>query len=289
MLVSGLFFIGILYIHSHLFTSPRARALREENRALEKHTALLQSRLENIQVTLTSLEQEEAALHQTMFNLPITRSNASTKSKPGSASRLTFDQRLSQLNNQADHLTKDYASRNARIQSFTNSLTSSELVLLMHLPTALPVENEVSEHLASGFGQRINPFHKGIYRHPGIDFAAPRGTPVLATASGYVADVTYSYLEAGYGNYVDIDHGNGLVTRYAHLDQVVVQQGQKVTKGMPIGSIGMSGGSAAPHLHYEVLLNGDQVNPIHYLVDGLTTGHYARLLEKSKQVNQSLD
>ncbi|MDQ2657797.1 MAG: M23 family metallopeptidase, partial [Bacteroidota bacterium] len=141
----------------------------------------------------------------------------------------------------------------------------------------------------SGFGMRVNPFHKGLYKHLGVDIAMPRGTPVLATATGKVVQLKRSDLQAGYGNYLEVDHGNGVVTRYAHLEDILVRFGARVTKGDTIGTVGTSGGSVAPHMHYEILRDGENVDPVHYMVQGLSATQHQLLTTMSHKQNQSLD
>jgi murein DD-endopeptidase MepM/ murein hydrolase activator NlpD len=133
-------------------------------------------------------------------------------------------------------------------------------------------------------------FTKEIIIIPGVDFTAARGTAVVATGGGRVIKaIKGSSLQAGYGNYVDIEHGNGLITRYAHLDDVTVRAGQKVDKGFTIGTVGMSGGSVAPHVHYEIIRKGDQVDPVPYMLEGLTSDQHIELQKLGAKKNQSLD
>jgi murein DD-endopeptidase MepM/ murein hydrolase activator NlpD len=165
-----------------------------------------------------------------------------------------------------------------------------QLNFLLSVPSIQPIENGELTKLVSGFGDRINPFHKGIHHHPGADFAALRGTPVLATARGVVVDITNgSSLQAGYGNLVEIDHGNGLITRYAHLDAASVRVGQRVSKGAIIGTVGMSGGAIAPHVHYEIIRRGKQVDPVPYLLQNLNSTEYSMLQKLGSKKNQTLD
>jgi murein DD-endopeptidase MepM/ murein hydrolase activator NlpD len=112
--------------------------------------------------------------------------------------------------------------------------------------------------LSSGFGMRFHPILGYSRMHQGIDFAAPTGTPVLASAGGRVVKAGWS---GGYGNVVQIDHGRGTVTRYAHLSRINVKEGQQVAQGHRIGAVGSTGMSTGPHLHYEVWMNGKPVNP----------------------------
>ncbi|MBK8290924.1 MAG: M23 family metallopeptidase [Flammeovirgaceae bacterium] len=136
--------------------------------------------------------------------------------------------------------------------------------------------------LVSGYGIRINPFHKGNYHHDGVDISSARGTVVTATAEGQVTIVKRSDLVAGYGNYLEVDHGDGYVTRYSHLEEIVVRQGQTVKKGQSIGIVGSSGGSIAPHLHYEVIKNGNNLNPIDFFMEGIASGQYEALVNFRK-------
>ncbi|MBN3815063.1 M23 family metallopeptidase, partial [Paraburkholderia sp. Ac-20347] len=116
--------------------------------------------------------------------------------------------------------------------------------------------------LGSPFGNRIDPFSKRLSFHPGIDLVAPTGTPILAAAGGRVI---FAGQKAGYGNAVEIDHGNGFVTRYGHASKLEVKAGDVVLPGEHIADVGSTGRSTGPHLHFEVIVRGAQVNPSDYL------------------------
>ncbi len=130
---------------------------------------------------------------------------------------------------------------------------------LKRIPSIPPIKGVFS----SGFGIRKDPFTGGIEFHKGIDISAPTGTPIVATADGVVEKAGWN--SGGYGNQVVIDHGNGIKTRYAHMSKVLVKEGQKVRRGQVIGLVGSTGRSVAPHVHYEVYLNGNPVNPLRYI------------------------
>ncbi len=116
--------------------------------------------------------------------------------------------------------------------------------------------------LGSPFGNRVDPFTQRLSFHPGLDIVAPKGTPIYAAAGGRVS---FAGPKAGYGNCVDIDHGNGFSTRYGHASKIDVQVGQIVLPGDHIADVGSTGRSTGPHLHFEVIVNGTQVNPAGYL------------------------
>jgi murein DD-endopeptidase MepM/ murein hydrolase activator NlpD len=126
----------------------------------------------------------------------------------------------------------------------------------------MPAIRPCGGRFLSGFGYRANPFHGGSEFHQGIDFAAPIGTPVYATGDGVV--ITADDRESGYGNQIEINHGSGYVTKYAHLSAYRVQVGDSVARGQLIGLIGNTGYSTGPHLHYEVIRNGVKINPIDF-------------------------
>ncbi len=134
---------------------------------------------------------------------------------------------------------------------------------LQYLPAIKPVLNG---RITDGFGKRRHPIYKRITDHLGIDIAANRGTPVLASADGYV---TFTGTNGGYGNFISINHKYGFETKYGHLQKIYVRRGQFVKRGDKIGEVGNSGLSTAPHLHYEVHYRNKPVNPADYYFNDL--------------------
>ncbi|MGL4240307.1 MAG: M23 family metallopeptidase, partial [Beijerinckiaceae bacterium] len=119
--------------------------------------------------------------------------------------------------------------------------------------------------ITSSFGTRSDPFTRSMAMHTGIDFRAPTGSPVRATASGKVVEAGWA---GGYGNMVEIDHGNGLTSRYAHLSAITVTAGDTVAKGSTVGRVGSTGRSTGPHLHYETRIDGDPADPMRFIRAG---------------------
>lgn len=134
---------------------------------------------------------------------------------------------------------------------------------LLSAPIQRPVASGMT--MSSNFGNRIDPFLKRTAFHSGIDFRAPSGTPIFAAASG---TVVYAGTNGGYGRMVDIDHGNGLVTRYAHMSAIMVHDGQKISAGQRLGSSGSTGRSTGPHLHFEVRRGDTAIDPARFLTAG---------------------
>jgi len=161
---------------------------------------------------------------------------------------------------------------------------------LISIPSIKPVqETKLKRKMRymSGYGIRIHPVHKVKKFHKGIDFTAPRGTPIQSTGNGKVIRVEKK--TRGYGKNVIIDHGFGYTTLYAHMQDIDVKIGDVVTKGQKIGTIGSTGTSTAPHLHYEVRINDRPVNPIDYCMDGLSPKEYKELVLRASKENQSFD
>jgi len=129
----------------------------------------------------------------------------------------------------------------------------------MAWPSRYPI---AGARISSRFGNRRDPFTRRLARHTGVDMPAPPGTPIVASAGGTVRFAGY---RRAYGNSVEIDHGDGLTTRYAHASKVLVRKGQVVLPEQPIATVGSTGRSTGPHLHFEVLRQGRPVEPLGYL------------------------
>jgi murein DD-endopeptidase MepM/ murein hydrolase activator NlpD len=164
-----------------------------------------------------------------------------------------------------DHFSRQLAELQRGIDVKADQMTVLEALLVegstqrKFLPTLPPIENI---NYTSNFGYRIDPFNGHQSFHEGVDFAAETGTPINAAASG---KVIYAETHAAYGKTVDIDHGNGLVTRYAHASELLVKDGDLVVRGQRIAKVGSTGRSTGPHLHFEVRLNGAPQNPGRFL------------------------
>ena len=155
------------------------------------------------------------------------------------------------------------------------------------IPAIQPVSNEKLTRVASGFNYRIHPIYKVRHFHTGIDFSAPRGTEIYATGDGVIESVTMK--KGGYGYHVVINHGYDYKTLYAHMSRFKVKVGERVKRGDVIGYVGSTGTSTAPHLHYEVIKNGEKINPMNFFFNDLTPEEYEKVLELSSQSNQSFD
>lgn len=168
-----------------------------------------------------------------------------------------------------------------------DKLVKNKNEMLAHIPAIQPISNKDLTRIASGFGYRIDPIYKTIKMHPGMDFAAPRGTPIYATGDGVVEFAGND--NDGYGNHVLINNGYGYETLFGHMYKIKVHDNQKVKRGQVIGWVGDTGKSTGPHLHYEVIKDGVKVNPAYYFYNDLTPQQFERMLEIASSGNQSLD
>lgn len=286
----ALFFVGLVVLQNHIIETPLEKSLRAENNALSGHKVILASTLQESNERMTVLDEQDRALYEQLFE---TKKIAPPHSKVDKEEILAAE---SDLFANWELATREQSSKlieKAKLYNYTFSETAhinkSDLKLLQNLPTLPPVKDFEVDKLVSGFGRRINPFHKGLYHHDGIDISMPIGTEVVSPAAGTVIAANQSSLVAGFGNYIEIDHGNGIITKYAHLGDLKTRYGQKVSKGQTIALVGSSGGSIAPHLHYEVIKKSKNVNPVHYIIGGLSSTDYQWLVDNSKKENQSLD
>ena len=153
-------------------------------------------------------------------------------------------------------------------------------------PAIQPISNKTLTHLHATFGERRHPVLGYVRDHKGLDFTADVGTPVYATGDGVVKS---AYFSDSFGNVIFIDHNFGYETRYAHLSKFNVRRGERIKRGDIIGFVGNTGLSRGPHLHYEVLYNGLQINPINFFQRDLSNKEYEKLVEEGSKYRESLD
>jgi len=284
--------ISALLLFNQYYESPLESALRKENADLIKYQNVLNKELNLAEKDISKLKETDGRLYERIYEA----SPETFKSKQASLQQKE-DLILGDFNDFKSFYSKTISRakkkhNESQLRSYmavANWISNEKRFEVDYMPSIQPVDNTELTKLASGFGIRINPFHKGRYLHDGIDFSAPRGSDVKATANGIVKLIKKSDLQAGYGNYIEIDHGNGYITRYAHLEEILVKQGQQVKKSQVIAQVGMSGGASAPHLHYEVIYRGNKVNPVHYLVEDMDEKSFEIIKRLSSRENQALD
>ena len=193
----------------------------------------------------------------------------------------TFDERLRKAEEMFNELN---SSHEDIIYVYSHDNTSHSID---YIPSIQPINNSQLTLLAAGKKSLINPFHRAMQEHHGVDYLIPEGTPVFATANGRVESL--SEKNSTHGKAIIIDHGNGYKTSYSHLLDIRKKVGDKVSRGDIIALSGNSGLSFAPHLHYEVIYNDTRVNPVHYFFMELNPEEYQRIIRIATSSMQSFD
>ncbi len=291
LIVGVLAVIILLSSPNAYFQTPREKNLIRENENLKLNYAILDKKLQKIQLVLNDIKQRDNNIYRTIFEAdPI-----SDEIRQAGFGGVDLYKNLEGKPN-ADLIKKSMAEADkiekqlvVQSKSFDEvvKLAKSKEKMLAHLPAIQPVENKDLKRMASGYGWRIHPILKTRRFHYGMDFTAKTGTPIYATADGVVKHAGWK--ANGYGKHVVINHGFGYETLYGHMSKVAVKNGQKVKRGQVIGYVGNTGLSAGPHCHYEVHVNGKKVNPINFYYNDLTPEMYTRLRKMAKEENQSLD
>jgi len=290
--VGSLFLAGLYgFIFAFIFDSPKERALKREIEQLSLQYELMNREMDNVEKVLGHLQETDDNLYRTIFESePV----PSTYREGGIGGVNRYEELDGFTNTQ---LITETATRLDKIRKkiYIQSKSFDELIVLARekgdmlrsIPAIQPVSNKDLKRTASGYGLRIHPIYKISKFHSGMDFTAPTGTDVFATGDGVVKTVKSQRRELG--NHIIIDHGFGYQTVYAHLDGFNVREGQKVKRGDIIGFVGNTGLSTAPHLHYEVLLNGRYVDPALYYFNDLTADEYDRMAEIALKSGQTFD
>ena len=295
ILLISLSVLGIAFLFAVLlFTfikSPKEKAQARELEYMKLKYEIMNDRLDDLEALMTDMEQRDNNLYRVMFEAdPI----------PSQVRRSGF----SDADRYADlygYMNSDLVVSAARkldviaSQLYNQSVSYDSLFvmarnkadMLAHIPAIFPLKETEVKYISSYFGYRPDPIYKIEKFHSGMDFTAALGTEAYATGDGVVYDVERN--EWGYGNMVILDHGYGYKTRYAHLLKPAVRKGQKVKSGQVIGYIGATGKATGVHLHYEVLKNDDQIDPINFFYQDLTPDEYDQILEQSTLPTQTMD
>jgi murein DD-endopeptidase MepM/ murein hydrolase activator NlpD len=284
--------VGLLFAYSTYFESPKELILKNEVKELEFYYDKLNNEVELLNKILSNIEHRDDNIYRVVLGAePIEKSvrevGIGGSDRYADIREKSFDHEnvVIGLNEKVDKLRRKLYIE-SKSQDEVVNLAERKEKLFAAIPAIQPISNKQLIALASGFGWRIHPVYKVKKMHNGIDFAASIGTPIYATADGKVAVVDVKF--SGYGKVVEIDHGFGYRTRYAHMHDFAVRVGQNVKRGDLIGYVGNTGLSTAPHLHYEVHINGNQVDPVHYFFNDLTAAEYEKVLELASTENQSL-
>lgn len=285
------FSIVLIFLSYSFLGSPKERLQNREIAQYELQVRIMNDRLEQMQNLLDEIAEKDDNIYRVIFEAePIPKSvrqagyggvdrYAKLEGYNNSELIIFTSKRLDQLASQIYVQSKSFDE--------VYEMARNKEEMLASIPAIQPVHNEDLKRLSSFYGYRPDPIYKVKKFHYGVDFSAPQGTPIYASGQGKVVKARRS--RTSYGNQIEIDHGYGYVTFYAHLKDINVKKGDLVKRGQLIGTVGNTGKSTAPHLHYEVRKNNRKVNPIYYFFNDLTPAEYEKLLDLSKLPNQSLD
>jgi murein DD-endopeptidase MepM/ murein hydrolase activator NlpD len=291
--LTGSVLLSLVYwvVFASFFDSPREKALKREVEQMTMQYDLIHREMSNVETVLEDLQKTDDNLYRTIFEAePIPE-----EERDGGIGGVNRYEALEGYNN--SNLVIETATRLDKIRkkvyvqskSFDNLINLAEHKedMLKAVPAIIPISNKDLTRTASGYGWRIHPIYKISKFHYGMDFTAPFGTDVYATGNGTVIGTLSS--QRGLGKHIIIDHGFGYTSIYAHLSNFNVRVGQKVQRGDIIGFVGSTGTSVANHLHYEIKLNGMNVDPVNYYFEDLTSSEYERMIEIASKTGQSFD
>ncbi len=281
----------VLAVAYRFLDSPKEKIMKGDVNNLRDQYEPLQSQIDHLNKAIAELEKRDNNIYRNVFEAaPIPDSVRYGKKysdlDPRQFSYITPEEMLANIKQGIEILTNRVKTQKNSFDTLEHLVKSKE-EMLKSIPAIQPVSDKNLNYIASGFGYRIDPIYKTVKMHTGLDFTAPIGTPIYATGNGVVS--TAEYDAGGYGNNVVIDHGYGYETLYGHMSKIKVRVGQKVKRGEVIGWIGNTGKSTGPHCHYEVIRNGQKVDPIHFFFSDLTAAEYERMVHIAAASNQSFD
>ena len=284
--------LGLLFLlNTNVLNTPRELALQRELNNYELQFELLNRKMGQMEEVLANIEDRDNNIYRLYFEAnPIPeeqrRAGFGGVNRYKSLEGFNNSEMIIATTQRMEVIQKQMVIQSRSLDEITK-LAAEKEILLASIPAIQPVSNEELTRMASGYGWRTDPFTKARKMHWGMDFTAPRGTPIYATGDGVVKRA--DNYASGFGKHIRIDHGYGYLSIYAHLSKYNVKKGQKVKRGDLIGFVGSTGRSEAPHLHYEVWKDGEKINPINFYYGSLSAEEFANMLKTANQENQSLD
>jgi len=271
--------------------SPKEKALKRDKNEILSQYQILNNELNTIKKELTDLQYRDDNIYRTIFEAdPISKdirqAGFGGTDKYENLRHLDAKEIVANTSQNFDIISKQLYIQSKSFDQVAK-LAKRKKDMMASIPAILPISSNQIKRIGH-YGMRIHPIYKIPKMHEGMDFTATTGTSVYATGNGTVIEIKKSY--GGYGNQVMIEHGFGYETRYAHLKLIKVQKGQKIKRGDLIGTVGSTGLSTGPHLHYEVIKKNRHVNPINYYFEDISPEEYNEMIHHSLQYGgQSLD
>ena len=281
------FVLAVVYyaVFALCVDTDKEKALRRENRMFAKVYPEMLDREKLVADVITGVQAKDRKVYRDIFFADAPELEPVGSMDPiFSGDTVSTHNIIRYTSRKADNLFSRVDAVDAALRHVADVYAASRDSLP---PLSLPLAGITYAQVGASVGDRLNPYYKVQASHTGIDMIAPQGDRVLASADGVVSKVTRSF--KGEGNVVEITHKGGYVTRYCHLGDISVGQGQSVRCGRKIAEVGISGNSLVPHLHYEVLRGGSVLDPVQYFFASVTPEDYANMLYMSVNTGQSLD
>ena len=273
--------IVVIYCYIHFFPKPTELEANKKYEALKYNYKVINEKLGLLEQQMAALEKRDNEVYRSIFEAnPLPDSARAKLMENKKEVQKLEDMDLSDFDSDIAQQLNSISARIAfQFKSYNNiaKLIKNQAEKLTSIPAIQPVSNKQLDHIASGFGMRIDPVYGTPKMHKGLDFTAPQGTPIYATGNGTI--ITSGASDGGYGNHVVINHGYGYQTLYGHMVRIKARQGQRVKRGEIIGWVGSTGKSTGPHCHYEVHINGQEVDPVYFFYNDLNAEQYDRLLK----------
>lgn len=283
---------GGLFLFLYFFGSPQEKDLKHQNKLLRTQYDILSKRIDQAYRVLEPIQERDDNMYRAIYQAEPIAQSIRTSGVGGigryeDLEKISNPELIIESSKKMDVLEKQLYVQSNSLDEILEMIRSQK-DRIHHMPAIQPVANKDLKRVASGYGMRIDPIYGTPRMHAGMDFTAPTGTPVYATADGTVISVKSN--TGGYGMCIDIDHGYNVTTKYAHLSKFLVKEGQKVVRGETIGEVGNTGKSTGPHLHYEVRLRGKPQNPAYYYhLDDITPEEFDLMLQLSANRGQVMD
>jgi murein DD-endopeptidase MepM/ murein hydrolase activator NlpD len=282
--------IAVVYflVFSHFFDLPKEKILKREINKLSLQYEILNKQMDQIGHVMADIQNRDDNIYRIVFNAEPVPQSYRTAGFGGVNRYAEFEgyensELIIETSRRLDILKKQLYVQSTSYDEVINLALNKE-AMLASIPSIQPVAIRDIRRIGGYFGMRLHPIYKISMHHDGIDFTAPTGTDVYATGNGKVTRIIQApRARSGYGTYIEIDHGYGYKTLYAHLDKVLVRQGQEVKRGDVVGLVGNTGASTAPHLHYEVQRANRPVNPVNYFFGDLSPDDFDAMIEMSMQ------
>ena len=285
-LIVGLVIGGLgVILYASFFKDPETSRLQKELKYMDAQISGMREQMDSLDQYVDVLQKRDNEIYGTIFGAAPIDHKYVGGNRYNEIAKYSSEEGIIETQNRLMAIQQNLIQQSKSYQEIMK-LAKKQDQFLAGLPAIQPVDNKDLKRMASGFGYRIHPIYRVARMHTGLDFTAPIGTEIYATGDGVVKSPDGG---SGYGLHIVIDHGFGYQTLYAHMSRMAVRPGTKVKRGQIIGYVGNTGVSSGPHLHYEVIKNGQKVNPAYYFYNDLSPDQYAALLERASQSGQSFD